>query len=425
MGGNMRVHARNFKSLQDVSISLGGFNVLIGANGSGKTNVLELFKFMSLCTNPHRVPAYPFAPWWGFNNIAWSQNERLPVTLCIQYDLGGRDVEYSAVISGAGGGLEFKEEALHISGYLDISRRIGRVRYALDKKFQDAYKDDIEEAARNYGNKVLRDHATAQLSGSTSILDAVYNWAPFSEGLDIISLSFQKSDMSILSPQSDADDKISSFYMNAVTLFEKPFSELPGEGLLLLRNLDYDALHNPVQIDNSGLLQENGDGLINMLFGWSLKGGLPRRIERALEELFPGWSISFDQTADARILMKVNDGYNVLNPPSIPDGFYKALAILSAVEIGPRFLLIDELETSLHARIIEYLLDELVTCDATVIITTHSPTVIDLVNLEDLVLLDMDKGGTVCRRVEDPDGLIRVLSEKGITPSEQWMYDRL
>ena len=36
---------KNFKSVQDLTLDLGRFNVLIGANGSGKSNILEAIAF--------------------------------------------------------------------------------------------------------------------------------------------------------------------------------------------------------------------------------------------------------------------------------------------------------------------------------------------------------------------------------------------
>ena len=38
---------KGFKSLVDVSIELGAVNVFIGANGSGKSNLLEAVGFLS------------------------------------------------------------------------------------------------------------------------------------------------------------------------------------------------------------------------------------------------------------------------------------------------------------------------------------------------------------------------------------------
>jgi predicted ATPase len=47
-----RVRARNFKSLRDVDISLGPLNVLVGPNMGGKSNVLDLFRFLYECWFP-------------------------------------------------------------------------------------------------------------------------------------------------------------------------------------------------------------------------------------------------------------------------------------------------------------------------------------------------------------------------------------
>ena len=215
-------------------------------------------------------------------------------------------------------------------------------------------------------------------------------------------------------------------YVDITSLFEKNrFLDMDDNGIILLRNLNYDILHQPAQTNNPVLLQENGNGLINVLFQWKLKRQMPSSIKDALEELFPGWSIDFRLTDDGRILMRVNDGDQLLNPPSIPDGFYKLLAILAAVELNPRFLLIDEIETSLHAKIIEYILDELQTCNSTVVITTHSPAVIDLVSLKDLVLVERFENETVCRRIKEPDKLNKALLNEGLTTSEKWLYGKI
>lgn len=42
-----RIEIQNFKSFRHQAIELGQFNVLIGANASGKSNFLQIFKFIS------------------------------------------------------------------------------------------------------------------------------------------------------------------------------------------------------------------------------------------------------------------------------------------------------------------------------------------------------------------------------------------
>src|SRR5580693_924673 len=41
-----KIRAHNFKSLKDVTLDLGPRNVLVGANMAGKSNVIDLFRFI-------------------------------------------------------------------------------------------------------------------------------------------------------------------------------------------------------------------------------------------------------------------------------------------------------------------------------------------------------------------------------------------
>ena len=41
-----RIRVKNFKSFKDLDLELGKFNVIIGANASGKSNFLAIFKFL-------------------------------------------------------------------------------------------------------------------------------------------------------------------------------------------------------------------------------------------------------------------------------------------------------------------------------------------------------------------------------------------
>jgi len=197
--------------------------------------------------------------------------------------------------------------------------------------------------------------------------------------------------------------------------------------ILLIRQINYSKIRQPTPIGQAPTLTEDGEGLINLLYQWYLQQGkkLPDKIESALEELFPDWKISFNVSPDGRILMNVKEGEMHLSPTSIPDGFYKLLVILAAVELKPKILLIDEIETSIHSRFIEYLIAAFKTSESTVIISTHSPLVIDLVQLEDLILLEKEKYQTKVRRIKKPEQIRKHLLEKNITPSESWLYGNL
>ena len=445
--GVVRIHAENFKSLKDFTIDFKKFNVLIGTNGSGKSNVLELFKFANLCIVPDRIPTYPFRSWSGFKNIVWSGDENQVIRLQVSHSIAKYDFDYKITIGDSGGTPEFLDEELNISNYLRVSRNVQSLKYELDSKFMDT----VEHILSTYTlvHKLLDDIPkppwTEEIDSSVTIPMIIreFNTRPLkgymrsrrptsrssshdsnSSGYDINDVGFvmryvENMNTLLWIPTvriGDDDDK--NFIHEHATSF------LAGRhSMILLRQLNYTAIRESRSVEDSDELREDGVGLIGKLFRWYTNNHhLPDRFMLALEHLFPSWQINFDVTGDGRILLKVYDGGMALSPSSIPDGFYKLLAILAAVEMGPKFLLIDEVDTSLHAEIIDYVLSELRTCESHVIITTHSPLVIDAVKLEDVVILKRTKSGTIYERIKNPDSMQKELRDQGLTLSESWIY---
>ena len=445
----IRIHVENFKSLKDFTIDFRKFNVLIGSNGSGKTNVLELFKFANLCIDPDRIPAYPFRSWSGFKNIIWSGDMDRVINLQVNYSIAKYNFSYKVTVGDTGGGTpEFLNEELNISNYLHILRDMTSLKYEFDLNFLDTIKDTLSRtpvASSKYLLDSLTPSWTEEINRSSTILQKIQklqirpiegywrsslvsnqsllNSKPHDYNMKDIGLAIkysEKEDKLIVIPSikiGDDDDGKKFIHKHAVDFL------VGHRPAILLRQLNYTAIRKSRSVEDSNELGEDGVGLIGRLFYWFNRDSqLPERFIFALERLFPGWQIRFDISGDARILLNVYDGDMILSPSSIPDGFYKMLAILAAVEMEPKFLLIDELDTSLHAEIIDYVLSELRTCESHVIITTHSPLVIDAVKLEDVVMLERTRSGTKCKRIENTDTMQKELRDQGLTLSERWIY---
>ena len=424
-----KIHVENFKSLKDFEITFNKFNILIGSNGSGKTNVLELFKFVNLCINPRHVPAYSFAPWGGFSNIVWFRDVYLPISFSIDYDMDKYQVRYSASIHGKNEKAVFETEELYIKDYIKCRRNFNKINYKFDSKYLETNGKVIDKASGNpNGSSQLEDLLNShgvEKPINVSFLKDMDDQSWFHAGDPHCLLIYHeiKTDgriklIEVPSPAIHENDRYTPLLISASNVLTK------SDSIVLLRQLNYDVIRKPPLISESTALKENGEGLINLLFEWYLrsKDHLPEIFELALETLFPKWQIRFTVMRDGRILLHVTDGNIELDPPSIPDGFYKLLAILAAIELKPTILLIDEIETSLHAKIIEYVIASLKTCDANVVLTTHSPTVIDAVDLQDIIMLENTQHISTCSRITDPEDFADQLREKGITVSESWIY---
>lgn len=440
--GSTEIRVENFKSLKNFQIVLDNFNVLIGTNGSGKTNVLELFKFANLCIDSPRVPAYPFRSWAGFSNIVWSHDTNLPIHINAKHSTSRHTIEYMATIADSGGQPEYLDEKLAISNYISVTRNLNEAKFKLDSKFLESIDSHIPEILRGRTASTW----TIDMQQTRSVLPRIQENLHRMRPRRRLTKKMQASSTSHLTDYSSDEIDFFPWYIES----EDEFFFIPsvringGHGaetfihqhavsffagsrpIILLRQLNYAALRESPSVESRAKLDEDGKGLVNILFRWHNRHtGLPDRITSALKSLFPEWQISFTVTDDGRILLNVHDGNTLLQPPSIPDGLYKLLAILTAVEMSPKFLLIDEIETSLHAKIIDYVIDELRDCDSNVVITTHSPAVIDAVRLEDLVLLERTSAGTTAKRIDNPERLRKKLNDLGVTASEGWLYGKI
>ena len=64
----------------------------------------------------------------------------------------------------------------------------------------------------------------------------------------------------------------------------------------------------------------------------------------------------------------------------VNDGMLRLMAILSQLEIPNAFLLFDEIENGINPELVEFLIDMLVKSDDQILITTHSPLVLNFLD---------------------------------------------
>jgi predicted ATPase len=74
---------RNFKSLKSFELDLPSrLTIIVGANGSGKTSIVEVFELLNYILEWARGRVVnPFHKWWGYGNVVWKHNEDLPITI--------------------------------------------------------------------------------------------------------------------------------------------------------------------------------------------------------------------------------------------------------------------------------------------------------------------------------------------------------
>ena len=444
------VWIRNFKSLKDVHVRLGRFNLLIGPNRAGKTNFLEALDLLRAIyfPRPGSEQINPFLKWWGYNTIVWRRDETLPITIGLLLDVMGYEVVFETTFTGIGGALRLLKEILEIKDTVRLEKegRLLRVRHNQDfldrawEKIMKMREEPLEittgvlmwpewRRLTEIGKENLIDY-TVEINERESLLKETAS-AAYIRDIGIISILLEAGRRAVvLSPALTKVDMTGKTTIEPLLWVARNAIHELLSRTLLLRPVETRRLreHLSKPVKEMRLL-EDASNLYNILYTLFLnrRGHLPERVETALRDIFGSdISVAFDLTADGRIFMRVYEGDLPLDPPMISDGFYKTLVILTAIETKPSILAIDELENSLHLEAIERILDELMSADCIVVATTHSPLVIDRVDPRDVIFVERDEeGATVMKRVPDPEALKRRLAEYGITLSEGWLYGRI
>ncbi len=403
-----------FKSIVDNDIDLRSLNVLIGPNGSGKTNFLEFFKYLKETLGTSSIPSYPFASWGGYRNIAHNFNTEKAMEIKIQGVVDDTNYTYMSKAIITNEIPHYIYEKLEINDVCNITRQHSEFTIVYPQKLISKLRQNFKKMRPEMDKKIMK---LLQNSGSqetsidtnNSILNYMHTSSYASSnnlthGLINNKIAFVSE--IVHNPNSISDPK-----------FIKCLDSLRFNGVILLR-----SICNVRETSYPGLigLDEDGRGLVNVLYSYRREHGtLPSSIISAMRELFPKWQIDFQLSNNGIItLIGRYDNLEFL-PNSLPDGLFKLLLILTALEMRPQILLIDEIENSLHINIIKYILDE---CErnenTTVFCTSHSPQIMDLVRLENIILVKHKNQHSIYSHVKSLDSLKKQLIDTDMTFSD-------
>jgi predicted ATPase len=122
--------------------------------------------------------------------------------------------------------------------------------------------------------------------------------------------------------------------------------------------------------------------------------------------------------------MKGLHALDLLNPEllrqraRVADGFLRMLAVFAQLSKNQSFLLLDEIENGVNPELIEFLVDELVAAHSQVLVTTHSPLVLNYLTdeaaIEGVVYLYKNpQGATQAIRLFDIPSMAEKLTVMG------------
>jgi predicted ATPase len=351
-----RFQVQNYKALRDVTLDLTPIHVLIGPNDAGKTSILEAMT--ALCRSVDYSLEEAFTGSWQGPDLVWQHTLDLPVSLRVEVEDEQLQFEYQLACTFPQSGhtvLNYSEHFKYVKEALVLdfsyrSQRVSRV-YDVAASVTPASDDEQREAIKRVHRALSGVH--------------FYRWEPRFLALPV-ALDAQRRfrmDSSGFGLALCLDDILGydrEQFIHLENRFRAIFPQIKTIRLMqepAYRGLADDRLHMPM------LEQADGKGIYF--------------------EFVNGQQVPASQTSDGVLLVLA----------------YLAVFYLPLPH-RPRVVLVEEPENGIHPKrlhdvlgILRDLIKEQTTSQ--VILTTHSPYVLDLFEPQEVSLCRMTEDGAV------------------------------
>jgi predicted ATPase len=354
-----RFHVENYKALRAVTIDLTPIHVLIGPNDSGKTSVLEAIAALSRsATKPmHAV----FQGHWEKLELVWQQRAELPVVLEAEF----------APVDTASLGYQLR---LAFSTHHEPRIFGERIEYASETVWERTAGQHSESWVSSSRNPGLPDSKEIRSARQiVNLLDGTsqYRWVPQHLALPVESSASRSF---VIGPTGLG---LARFLDDLLGEYRKEFDELERRFC--------------------ELFQRSSDGQPTF-------GGIKLRSSKAYR-ISPEDPVSVVEAGQAgkRLYFSLAGSDAIIPASQASDGVLIILAYLAVLYSPkpPRFLLLEEPENGIHPkRLVEIIgmLRELVAEQGNrtqIVLTTHSPYLLDLFQPEEVTLLRREADGAV------------------------------
>jgi predicted ATPase len=315
-----RVHITNFKSLDDITLSLEKFNCLIGMNGAGKSTVLQALDFISQLMMGE-VQDWLDARGWKSHDLNCKLRKESSLYLEIRFrSITGQELNWVAVFNRVN--LRCTKEFIGLNGKI-IFQSTPQGFLIQEKRKQD------------------------------------------------ISFVFQGSILSVLK-DSELPEPVKEF----------------RDAMRRIRSLELlsPQLMRKRARTNDQDIGSGGEKLSAYLH--SIKGEHRARLLNLLKQFYPNL-VDFKVTSQRAgwkklsVIEQFQEQRLETEATHLNDGLLRILAVLAQSESDRSLVLLDEIENGINQEIIEKLVDTLVASPQQMLVTTHSPLILNY--LEDEV----------------------------------------
>lgn len=378
-----KIKASNFKSFDDLEIELNKFNILIGANASGKSNFIRLFEFIRDLKK------------YGLDNavsmqggIEYLQNINNPKSKIFSIEIVSISEEKSGFI---------------VKSYAnsDDDKLIGI------EPYETTYKFSLKYSRNKRGYTVLDD----KLKLKCKFINVKINENKIEKideiGQGDILISKNGVEIDVQLPpniQIEKDEIFPQYFLtqkndDKVLLEYLPFRISNDFENISIYDFDPKLPKRAIQITGKADLEEDGSNLAIVLQKILKQKKLEKQFSNLMEDILPFiGQIKVEKFSDKSFLFKLKETYSKKYLPAslISDGTINITALIIAMYFEKNQLaIIEEPERNIHPHLISKLVSMMKDSSQNkqIIVTTHNPELIKYADLDDILLVRRDDNG--------------------------------
>lgn len=407
------ISVNNFKSFREETISFGDLNILIGSNASGKSNTINILRFIDHIVDYGIENAISLSG--GIDYVLnTSIGKSKPLSIAFSLDcedenwvryidrkqdinllLAGFDYHFQITPHKRGSGFTITQDSLtlkyhQVLGFVKGEKCITDI----EKQYTIRY--------RRSGSRVVAD-----VKNSTDFATS----EDLKEGLDS---DFIKR---YLSEHEHRKELILHF----ITLFMPPM--FYSRDLIRIYDFDPKLMKKSSSLTSISHLEEDGSNLANILQGLLKSKPDRKKLENLLKDCLPFVeSISTESNFDKSVSYKIKEDYSQkpLYANFLSDGTVSVLAMIVALhfEKNAGTIILEEPERNLHPHLMNRLLEMAreESQNRQIIITTHTPELIKHADIDTILFAKRcEDGFTHITRPADSEMVkIFVANEVGV-----------
>jgi len=399
------IEAENFKSFRNLRLELNPFSVLIGPNASGKSNVVELLRFLRDIAESGLADAISLQGGPAFVRNA-NLGASIPLTIRTRYVAAETPHMRDVLRLGPG-----RFALLHEQSY-DLTIKFNRRGEGYSVESED-YSASFTTAVRKAKRTQRINRAWMTINNTAGRISSTLRFENPRAAMDADDLMYV--------PPAVRRRKID----RTASMWERVSTRIPAFGstepfrYVAIYDIDPKLPKRLLPVGGRATLDEDGGNLAIVLRKLLARSELKKRFNALITDVLPfAKRMRVDTVAGKSLLLRMDD--NLLSHTSLPasllsDGTVGVTALVVALffEEAP-FVLIEEPERNLHPKLIAQIVQIMkqASADRYVLVTTHSPEVVKHSGLDALVLVQRDESGfSTVSRASDSERTRRLLAE--------------